>query len=48
MEAQQPAETKTGGWETPGSFAIMVVYLAWFAVMWLLSFAFLAAQWAIS
>ena len=48
MDAQQPAEPNTGKWETPGSFAIMLIYFAWFGVMWLLSFAFLAAQWAIS
>ena len=34
--------------ETPGSFVIMTVYLAVFGVMWLLSFAYLAARWAIS
>ena len=48
MEAQQPVETKTRRWETPGSFAIMVIYFALFGVMWLLTFVFLAAQWAIS
>ena len=47
MEAQT-AEEKSGGWETPGSFAIMAIYLGWFVVMWLLSFAYLAARWAIS
>jgi hypothetical protein len=33
--------------ETPGSFVIMTVYLAVFGVMWLLSFVYLAARWAI-
>ena len=33
--------------ETPGSFAIMTIYVAVFAVMWLLSFVYLAARWAI-
>lgn len=33
--------------ETPGSFAIMTIYLAVFGVMWLLSFVYLAARWAI-
>lgn len=47
MEAQQTVGKKSG-WETPGSFAIMAIYLAWFIAMWLLSFVYLAAQWAIS
>lgn len=34
--------------ETPGSLAIMGIYLAFFLVMWLLGFVYLAAQWAIS
>ena len=34
--------------ETPGTLAIMGIYLAVFLVMWLLSFAYLALQWAIS
>lgn len=33
--------------ETPGSFAIMTIYLGVFVVMWLLSFVYLAARWAI-
>lgn len=33
--------------ETPGTFVIMTVYLAVFALMWLLSFVYLAARWAI-
>jgi hypothetical protein len=33
--------------ETPGSFAIMAIYLAVFLVMWMLSFVYLAARWAI-
>jgi len=34
--------------ETPGSFVIMAIYLGVFGVMWLLSFVYLAARWAIS
>jgi hypothetical protein len=48
MEAQTVHKKKTGGWETPGSFVIMTIYLGWFFVMWLLTFVYLAAQWAIS
>ena len=33
--------------ETPGSFAIMTIYLAMFFVMWLLSFVYLAVRWAV-
>jgi len=33
--------------ETPGSFAIMTIYLGVFVVFWLLSFVYLAARWAI-
>ena len=33
--------------ETPGAFAIMTIYLGVFVVMWLLSFVYLAARWAI-
>ena len=34
--------------ETPGSFAIMTIYLGVFFVMWILSFVYLAVRWAIS
>ena len=34
--------------ETPGTLAIMVIYLGVFLVMWLLAFVYLAARWAIS
>lgn len=34
--------------ETPGTLAIMFVYLGVFLAMWLLSFVYLAARWAIS
>jgi hypothetical protein len=34
--------------ETPGAFAIMVIYLGVFLVMWLLSFVYLAVRWSIS
>ncbi len=47
MEAE-PTDPKKRGFETPGSLAIMGLYLAFFFVMWLLGFVYLAAQWAIS
>lgn len=34
--------------ETPGTLAIMVIYLATFAAMWVLAFVYLAFRWAIS
>jgi hypothetical protein len=34
--------------QTPGTLAIMGIYLAVFLAMWLLSFAYLALQWTIS
>ncbi|HVW90670.1 MAG TPA: hypothetical protein VHC01_14495 [Gaiellaceae bacterium] len=34
--------------ETPGTLAIMLIYLALFLATWLLAFAYLAARWAIS
>lgn len=34
--------------ETPGTLAIMGIYLALFLATWLLSFAYLALRWAIS
>ena len=41
--------TKTlGRFETPGTLAIMLVYLSLFGLMWLLSFVYLAFRWAIS
>jgi hypothetical protein len=33
--------------ETPGTLAIMLIYLGAFLLMWLLAFAFLAGKWAI-
>jgi hypothetical protein len=33
--------------ETPGSLAIMLIYLAMFGVFWLLSFVYLGLRWAI-
>ena len=38
----------TDRFETPGSFAIMVIYLGVFFVLWILSFVYLAVRWAIS
>lgn len=34
--------------ETPGTLAIMFIYLGVFAVMWVLAFVYLAFRWAIS
>lgn len=34
--------------ETPGTLAIMLIYLGVFLAMWLLAFVYLAARWAIS
>ena len=34
--------------ETPGSLAIMTIYLGVFLLFWLLSFVYLAVRWAIS
>jgi hypothetical protein len=34
--------------ETPGTLAIMLIYLGVFLTMWLLAFVYLAARWAIS
>ena len=33
--------------ETPGTFAIMTIYLGLFFVAWLLAFVYLAFRWAI-
>lgn len=38
----------SGRFETPGTLAIMLVYLGLFAAMWVLSFLYLAVRWAIS
>ncbi len=34
--------------ETPGTLAIMLIYLGVFLVMWLLAFVYLAARWGVS
>ena len=34
--------------ETPGTLAIMLIYLGVFLAMWLLAFVYLAARWTIS
>ena len=34
--------------ETPGTLAIMLIYLGVFFLMWLLAFVYLAARWAVS
>ena len=34
-------------YETPGTLAIMVIYLGVFFVTWLLAFVYLATRWAI-
>jgi hypothetical protein len=40
--------TSFGRFETPGTLAIMLVYLGLFAAMWVLAFVYLAFRWAIS
>lgn len=34
--------------ETPGTLAIMLVYLGLFAAMWVVAFVYLSFRWAIS
>ncbi len=34
--------------QTPGTLAIMLIYLGVFAAMWVLAFVYLALRWAIS
>ena len=34
--------------ETPGTLAIMLIYVGVFLAMWFLAFVYLAARWAIS
>ena len=34
--------------ETPGTLAIMLIYLGVFAAMWVLAFVYLSFRWAIS
>ncbi len=34
--------------ETPGTLAIMLIYLGVFMATWLLAFVYLAARWAVS
>ncbi|MEX2646664.1 MAG: hypothetical protein WD249_10410 [Gaiellaceae bacterium] len=34
--------------ETPGTLAIMVIYLGLFGAMWVAAFVYLAFRWAIS
>ena len=34
-------------YETPGTLAIMVIYLGFFVVAWVLAFVYLATRWAI-
>ena len=34
--------------ETPGTLAIMVIYLSVFLLMWALAFVYLALRWAVS
>lgn len=36
-----------GRFETPGTLAIMLIYLGLFVVMWLAAYAFLAGQWLV-
>jgi hypothetical protein len=48
MTVEAPRTDVKKRFETPGSLAIMAIYLVFFFVMWLLGFVYLAAQWAIS
>ena len=41
-------KTTFGRYETPGTLAIMLIYLGVFALMWVLAFVYLAFRWAIS
>ncbi len=34
--------------QTPGTLAIMLIYLGMFGVMWVLAFVYLSFRWAIS
>lgn len=38
---------KNRRFETPGTLAIMLIYLGLFLVMWLLAYAYLASQWIV-
>ena len=38
---------RPGRYETPGTLAIMAIYLGFFFVAWLLAFLYLATRWAI-
>jgi uncharacterized protein YybS (DUF2232 family) len=40
--------SRRGRFETPGTLAIMLIYLGGFFVAWLLAFVYLATRWAIS
>lgn len=40
--------TSFGRFETPGTLAIMLIYLGLFGAMWVLAFVYLAFRWAIS
>lgn len=42
------SKTSIRRFETPGTLAIMFVYLGVFAAMWVLAFLYLAFRWAIS
>lgn len=37
-----------GRFETPGTLAIMLVYLSLFAALWVVAFVYLSFRWAIS
>lgn len=41
-------KTTFGRYETPGTLAIMLIYLGVFGFMWVLAFVYLAFRWAIS
>ena len=48
MKERAMRKTTFGRYETPGTLAIMLVYLGLFGLMWVLAFVYLAFRWAIS
>ena len=48
MKERAMPKTTFGRYETPGTLAIMLIYLGLFGLMWVLAFVYLAFRWAIS
>lgn len=48
MKERAMRKTTFGRYETPGTLAIMLIYLGLFGLMWVLAFVYLAFRWAIS